>query len=518
MSIVISIVIIIALIIVIFVLSRKSSQETKERKSAEGELQLFRELLDRSTDAFYIIEPKTASFVDVSNAACKALGYSREELLTLSVLDISPDVGTAFWDKHVEQLREKGEMTLENRHARKDKTTFPVQIRVTYLKQREKDYILAQVRDISESSKTDEELRRYHAIVDQSGDSLFILDAESASILEVNAGACNFLGYSHEEFLDMRTPDISSYFNDMQGWNSAVSRLSQTEDMVMETEHRRKDGSFANVETRAKLVTEQNKDYVVIVARGITEREIPNEMLNMLSVAVEQSPVAILFTEADGKIRYVNEQFCEITGYSLDELIGENPKILKSGYQTLDFYRKMWETISMGRVWEGEFHNRKKDGETFWESATIVPVKNAQGQVTHYVGLKEDITERKGMEEWLRTFSLVVEQSKSSTLILDTNMCINYVNPAAEEMTGYKADELIGENVDILRSGEHSGDFYASIWAKGRLGEAWLGNVSSKRKNGEVIKQAISISPVLDPEGEIMHFISIMVEDEDMKS
>ncbi|HEY1405108.1 MAG TPA: SpoIIE family protein phosphatase, partial [Spirochaetota bacterium] len=111
---------------------------------------------------------------------------------------------------------------------------------------------------------------------------------------------------------------------------------------------------------------------------------------------------SVVITDVGGNIEYVNPKFTQLTGYTLSEAMGQNPRILKSGDMNPDEYKSMWDTISSGHEWHGEFHNRKKNGELYWEAASISPVRNAQKKVTHFIAVKEDITERKKVEEALR--------------------------------------------------------------------------------------------------------------------
>lgn len=133
----------------------------------------------------------------------------------------------------------------------------------------------------------------------------------------------------------------------------------------------------------------------------ITDLKEAEEQLHILHQATEQSPVSIVITDADGNIEYVNPKFEEVTGYSKEEVLGNNPRILKTGNSSSEEYKLLWETISSGREWHGEFYNRKKNGELFWEAASISPIKNQEGMITHFVGIKEDITERKAQEATL---------------------------------------------------------------------------------------------------------------------
>jgi len=140
---------------------------------------------------------------------------------------------------------------------------------------------------------------------------------------------------------------------------------------------------------------------VLGVFEDITERKRAEEELQNLRTAVEQTANTIVITDARGIIEYVNPSFGKTTGYTAAEAVGQNPRVLKSGEQGAAFYRELWETITAGRIWRGEFHNRRKDGSLFWESATISPVYNDSGDIVHFIAVKEDITGRKALESTL---------------------------------------------------------------------------------------------------------------------
>ena len=136
--------------------------------------------------------------------------------------------------------------------------------------------------------------------------------------------------------------------------------------------------------------------------REVGERKVAEEESQVLSRAIEQSPVSVVITDVKCDIQYVNSRFCLTTGYSRDEAIGQNPRILKSGKTLPEEYREMWNTIASGEEWRGEFQNKKKDGELYWELASISGLRNSEGKVVHYVAVKEDITEKKAVDERLK--------------------------------------------------------------------------------------------------------------------
>jgi PAS domain S-box-containing protein len=132
--------------------------------------------------------------------------------------------------------------------------------------------------------------------------------------------------------------------------------------------------------------------------RDVTEQIHVKQELLKLSRVVEQSPESIVVTDTNGIIEYVNPASCNTSGYTVEELVGENPRVLKSGETPSEEYKVIWETITAGYEWKGDFHNRKKNGELYWEHATISPLKNPKGEITHFLGIKEDITEQKHSE------------------------------------------------------------------------------------------------------------------------
>jgi two-component system NtrC family sensor kinase len=125
------------------------------------------------------------------------------------------------------------------------------------------------------------------------------------------------------------------------------------------------------------------------------------ENLVKLSHAIEQSPAIVVITDTDANIEYVNPEFTQVTGYTCEEVIGKNPRIMKSGKTSPEVYKELWSAITSGSEWKGEFCNKKKNGEHYWEHASISPVKNTEGVITNFIAVKEDITERKRMEERL---------------------------------------------------------------------------------------------------------------------
>ncbi len=171
-----------------------------------------------------------------------------------------------------------------------------------------------------------------------------------------------------------------------------------------------------------RLTPIKDFDGILLVGRDITEQRRAETELRKLLRAVEQNPASIVITDIDGIIEYVNPKFCAVTGYSRQEAIGQNPRVLKSGEMSPEGYRELWETILAGREWRGEFHNRKKSGELFWEAASISPIRDADGKVTHFIAVKEDVTERKMLETQLKQEKEQLEQAYADLKTLQSQL------------------------------------------------------------------------------------------------
>ena len=174
-------------------------------------------------------------------------------------------------------------------------------------------------------------------------------------------------------------------------------RMSELE--ASETERQRAEEQLSK---HRDHLEELVKERTAELQEEISERRQTEEELQGLSRAVEQSPATVVITDSEGTIEYVNPKFVQLTGYTVKDAIGQNPRILKSGKQPPEFYQELWETITHGKEWRGEFYNKKKNGDFYWEFASISPIKNEEGVITHFVGVKEDITERKRAEATIR--------------------------------------------------------------------------------------------------------------------
>ena len=313
-----------------------------------------------------------------------------------------------------------------------------------------------------EVEKTNTELReknveikeaqmRLHRIVESSLDMIIAVDADR-KIAEFNMSAQQIFGYSIEEVFGKHIDML--YFDPGEGIKIDKS-LKETGQFVGETVNKRKNGDVFTSFISASVLLDFNGDRIgsMGISRDITERKQVEEQLLKLYQSLEQSPSSVIITDINGNIEYVNLKFVEITGYTREEALGKRPGILKSGKTPPEIYRDLWNTIKSGREWHGEFINKKKDGAIFWENASISPVKNTEGIITHFVAFKEDITERKMLEERFRQImsenQIILENANIGIALLKERK-IMHINKKFEDLFGYQRHEISGGTTEIL--------------------------------------------------------------------
>lgn len=184
--------------------------------------------------------------------------------------------------------------------------------------------------------------------------------------------------------------------------------------------------------------------------QDVTERKRVELELRKLSRALEQSPVTVIITDPRGAIEYVNPSFLAKSGYAREEVIGQNPRILNSRTQPPEIFRDLWRTITSGREWRGEFHNRKKSGELYWESGTVSPLFDETGAITHFLSVKEDVTERKAAEDRLREHAQLLDVTQDAIFVLSLDRVVLFMNRSAEVLFGLSAAQAAGQRYEAI--------------------------------------------------------------------
>ncbi len=225
---------------------------------------------------------------------------------------------------------------------------------------------------------------------------------------------------------------------------------------------------------------------LTLIGEDITDSRQAEEQVRKLSSAVEQSPASVVITDREGMIEYVNPKFSQVTGYSAFEVVGRNPSVLKSGETPAHEYRKMWQALNSGGEWRGEFHNRRKDGSLYWEAAVISALRDPDGQITHFLAVKEDITERKRLQqevdlrnlELARAQALTAMGKMASMLAHDLSNPLSSIKMAVKilgnESNSQHAEELASISQEQITYMEGIIDEMLTYARPGELDSAWL--------------------------------------------
>ncbi|WP_226905529.1 PAS domain S-box protein [Legionella antarctica] len=239
---------------------------------------------------------------------------------------------------------------------------------------------------------------RYRNLMNAASDAIFIHDLNGL-LLETNTAACKSLGYSAEELRGFHVWDV-----EMGATPDAINEVLQDLEkgpITWEGRHRRKDGTTFPVDVRLGILNVTGEKLVLAIVRDISAQKHSQATIKKLTRALEQSPVLVLITDKAGTIEYANAKVMEQTGYLAEEILGQNPRILQSGQTSSETYKIMWSHLTRGDEWRGELLNKNKKGEFFWVSAIISPLRD-ENEITHYLAVMEDISQKKSYEEMLK--------------------------------------------------------------------------------------------------------------------
>ncbi len=392
-----------------------------ERKRIERALQdseaRYRQLFEGSTDALFVMELNGRripnKFLDVNEEACKRLGYSREELLKLGPRDINPPNHEEQIVENVTRALEHGVCVFETTHVSKDGTTFPVEINLHPLQISGQPVFIANARDISERKHAEAQLaeseERFRQLAENIEEVFWITSADGNEMLYVSPAYNTIWGQSCE-----------SLYQNPRAWLTAIhpddiERVSEQYKLIpariFDQEYRvvRPDTSLVWIHDRAFPIRDESGNVlrVVGIAEDITLRkqaelnlmQVSESQMAKLSSVVEQTADAIMITDPNGVIEYINPAFEAITGYGRHEAVGKSSAMLKSGRHDNATYRELWATLLRGDVYRDVLINRRKDGALYYEEKTISPLKDSNGVIMHYISSGKDITERMQSEE-----------------------------------------------------------------------------------------------------------------------
>ncbi len=384
---------------------RKRAEETLRESEAR-----YRALIDGSADGIAIAEIGTKTFKYVNPALCRMLGYSADEMRTMGVSDIHPkDAVQRVVAEFEAQARGDKTLATDIPCLRKDGAVVFVDINTAKITIDDRPCNVGFFRNITERKRAEGALReseeRFRILFEQAADCIFLLEIGPEGIpviRDANRATFRLLGYERDELIGQpvsftdAAPDASKVVAERRR-----NVLSGT-GALFEVRHRCKDGTILDFECSVTELQIGSKTLAVSVERDVSERKRAQEELGRLAAVVKQTAEAVVMTDMTGKIMYVNPAFTRVTGYAPEEVLGQNPRILKSGKQPKEYYRELWDTILAGNTWHGHFVNRRKDGSLYEEDAVISPVRDSAGGITYLVAVKRDVTQEIMLEAQLR--------------------------------------------------------------------------------------------------------------------
>jgi len=381
------------------------------------------------------------------------------------------------------------------------------------------------VHDITERRAAEMEVRRseenYRNLFFDAPDGYLII--REGVFVECNTAAAVQYGGDREALLGRTPAELSPEVQpdgrpSREAASAYIGTVEREGTASFEWVHRRPDGSEFLAEIRLAKTVYDGEPAILVKWRDVTEQRRAERELRRLSRAVEQSPLSIVITDLEGKIEYANPKAAETTGYLLEELIGRNPRVLQSGETDSRQYETLWSEISGGNEWHGTFLNKKKNGELYWEAATIAPIKTVDGAIDGYVAVKEDITERKQLEDDLKLFRAASDQANYGIAVATLDGTLTYSNDAFAGMHGWRPEEIVGKNLSILHSDDQLQRVMETIEVLKRDGEFAAEEVWRTHRDGSAFPSLMNAKIVRDAAGNPIHMIASAIEISEMKA
>lgn len=435
-----------------------SVRDITERKKAEINFirseTRYHELFDAYKDGIAVIsiEPtnEVSSFLELNNAAAAMLGYSRQEMMQIPLYALEVGYNEHIMIQRRTELEQKSSSNFETQFIHKSGRLVPVEVSVSIINYTGRPALLNIVKDISDRTFREKLQKMQYNIANSviNANSLSELyeavRIELASLIDTRNF---FIAFLNQDSGMLNAPFEKEEKDSVNEWPADKSLtglvISRQKPILLNRDQisgMAKSGEITIIGTRSEkwlgvplfngkkaigaMVVQSydnpdayNQDSVYILELAAHElssyigRKEAEQNALKLSKAIEQNPVSIVITDKNGKIEYTNPKFSQVTGYSRIEALSNNPNILKSGYHTEAFYKNLWDTITSGNDWSGEIKNKKKDGTFYWENAIISPILNETGTITHFVAVKEDISEKKVFLEELKIAKEKAEES-----------------------------------------------------------------------------------------------------------
>ena len=507
-------------------IGRDITRRKKAEDALRAEQELLRTLIDTLPDRIYVKDAKSRWLV--ANRALAGLVGAKNpaDMLGKTDFDYFPkEMASAFYSDE-QTILQSGEPLANKEEEGVDphgNTMWTSTSKVPWRKELgEVIGIMGIGRDITRLKQAEESLRETNQTLSAlvaASPAAIVCVGRDLNVTLWNSAAERLFGWSEKEVLGKPVPSVPA--DHMSSYRALRERVFRGESISSyESLAVRKDGSVFDVIISMAALCDAAGEIrgAMDIALDITDRKTAEAQLHLQAAALSSAANSIVISDKAGRILWANPAFTVLTGYSLEEVLGQTFAIFNSGKHPRSFFEHLWETVLNGEVWHGEVTNRRKDGTIYTEEQTVTPVRNENDEITHFVTIQQDITERKRTEAEHVRLITAIEQLAEAVVITDTNGTIEYVNPAFTHISGYSRDDVIGQNPRVLKSGKQDAAMYKQLWETILKGQPWHGELINKRKDGTLYTEEQAIAPVRDSRGEVAHFVAIKQDVTERKS
>jgi PAS domain S-box-containing protein len=371
--------------------------------------------------------------------------------------------------------------------------------------------------------ETADRLRLLEKFLDRTTDAIQVSD-HTGKMIYINDTAANRIGINKTDVDQYRVEDFEQFFKSKHDWERHVNLLREKGTFGVESENKNlKTGEITKVEVSVTYEEFNGIGYLIAAARDISERIKAQQEITKLSMVAKNTNNGVIMLDVDRKITWANEAMVKRSGYSLDELVGNSPRIFQFEGTDPKTVEYVYNQLLKLEPVTTEILHQSKSGNLYWINLNIQPIYDDAQIHIGFMAVEFDITERKDFEEKiadqnknLREITDALDQS-SLVSIADTKGKIIRANKKFCEISQFSEEELIGQNHNIISSGYHTKEFWADVWKTITAGIIWRGEVKNKAKDGSYYWVDSIIYPVMNLEGKIIHYLSIRHEITDQK-
>lgn len=488
-------------------------QEQRLRESEEK----FRTLFERLPIGVVRTDYITSQYTECNEAFLNMLGYTLDELKNKTFRNLTPPTYNALDEQIKVDIAATGSFgPFEKEYIKKDGSPVPIVIN-GYLTtdNQKKPIVWTTVQDISILKENEKRLRqseeKFRSFVENASDVILAISLQGDTIY-VSPNVVKLLGYSQEEMiaqpmLNFVHPDDREYF--LHSIKDYLVRGIPSENMEYRMRHKNDEWCWVQVTTSINRDSNNNL-YGITILRDFTRYKKAKDELERLSLVASKTTNIIVITDKDGRIVWVNDAFTEHTGYSREEVIGRIPSTFLLGPQTNPKDKEhVRDGLRSHKPFSAEIYSYSKDGRGCWMEFYVTPIFDDSGSIHSYIAVVNDISNRKKAEEQIAKLSKGIDNSPTAVVITDREGIIEYVNNRFVYETGYTQQEAIGQTPRILKSGYHPPKFYEDLWNTIKSGKNWSGEIYNVKKDGTFYWESATITPIMNSNNEITHFIAL---------